>query len=627
MQSRTSFCNKTVYKKNLTRFAPVWGVYTLCLIVGIVLMYSNGGTMKQFHFARNMAQLVEVMAVVNLGYALVVAQLLFGDLYNSRMCNALHALPLRRECWFVTNILSGLTFSLVPTAVMALVAMPLLAGSIFEGAVSISWWVFLASNLQFICFFGLAVFAAMCVGNRFTMVAGYGLLNAGAFIAYWLIDTVYTPMLYGVITPTELVNNLTPMSHMTNNPYIKTEVSLYDLRQQFGDKLEGAVASFTITDNWWRLWVLAAVGIGFLILALVLYRKRDLECAGDAVAFRLLVPVFQVLCSLFVTTGAQFFLSNFLGLGGRSYLVLSAGLVVGWFVGKMLIERNTRVFRLQNWYGLAALAAVCAVSLWLTHVDILNIETRMPDAHKIKTVYFESATAVKYTDPEDIEAMLALQEDALLNRADNYGTYVLGTNGEWVYYIDTNADIIDEENENNQYRYVANVALRYELQNGKLIRRHYNIWVDTKAGEIAERYLTDWEAVNGRTVTIDGVEYDRLDLVMEEVKDLYVSYAKEEDLKKACTPGNIRSLIRAIQADCEEGNMAQNPYFHGGHFRLEDEEAEKGYYNMQEFQIDISSEKYTWWVSVYPDSANTLHWLEENGLLNMEVRSENINLG
>ena len=52
MQLKTSFCNGTIFRKNLTRFAPVWGVYTLCLLLGIFLMYSNGGTAKYFHFAR-----------------------------------------------------------------------------------------------------------------------------------------------------------------------------------------------------------------------------------------------------------------------------------------------------------------------------------------------------------------------------------------------------------------------------------------------------------------------------------------------------------------------------------------------------------------------------------------------
>ena len=38
MRSKTSCFNKTVFRKDLLRFAPVWGVYTLCVVVGIVLL-------------------------------------------------------------------------------------------------------------------------------------------------------------------------------------------------------------------------------------------------------------------------------------------------------------------------------------------------------------------------------------------------------------------------------------------------------------------------------------------------------------------------------------------------------------------------------------------------------------
>ena len=366
MRSKTSCFNKTVFRKNLLRFAPVWGVYTLCLVVGILILYGNGGTMKQFHFAQNMTELVEIMAVVNLLYAPVVAQLLFGDLYSSRMCNMLHAFPLKRESWFMTHVVSGFAFSLVPTLIMALLATPLLADSLFEGAVSLGWWISLASNLQFVCFFGMAVFCVMVVGNRFTMAAAYGLLNAGAAIAWWLIDTVYTPMLYGIVTPTQLMNQLTPVYHMTNFPYIQTSADLYQLREVYGEQLKGAVVTFTITENWWRLWVLAGVGLAFSLLGLVLYKIRNLECAGSAVAFPILRPVFEVLCAVFVAAAAQFFLINFLGLGQRNFLILTVGLVVGWFIGKMLTEHTTRVFNLKNCCGLAALAAAVAVSLWLT---------------------------------------------------------------------------------------------------------------------------------------------------------------------------------------------------------------------------------------------------------------------
>ena len=118
MRSKTSFFNKTVFKKNLTRFAPVWVVYALGLCVFFIMQYSSETSYSEYNkllgfvnrFSRDM---VAVSMTWNLAYALLVAQLLFGDVYNSRMCNALHAMPLRRECWFVTNAVSGLVYSLV----------------------------------------------------------------------------------------------------------------------------------------------------------------------------------------------------------------------------------------------------------------------------------------------------------------------------------------------------------------------------------------------------------------------------------------------------------------------------------------------------------------------------------
>ena len=621
MRSKTSCFNATVFRKNLLRFAPVWGIYALCLVMGILLLYTNGGDMKHYHFARHMTDLVVIMAVVNLIYAPVVAQLLFGDLYSSRMCNMLHAFPLRRENWFTTHVVSGVAFSLVPTLIMALVATPLLADSMFEGAVSLAWWIFLASNLQFVCFFGMAVFCVMVVGNRFTMLAAYGLLNGGAMIAYWLVDTVYTPMLYGVITPDHLANTLTPVFHMTNQQYIRISAEIYQLREIFGEELKGAVATFAITDQWWRLWMLAGVGIVFALLGLALYKIRNLECAGSAVAFPVLRPVFQVLCAVFVAAAAQFFLCNFTGMTQRNFLILTVGLVAGWFIGKMLTEHTTRVFNLHNCCGLAALAAVFAVSLWLTHVDILKIETTLPEAEKVQCVTFNGT---EYTEKEDIDNFLRLQADALEHRAEEAGLYAM-VNGQWVLGFGD----LDAEDPDNRFTYVDNIRLTYEMDNGKIIDRRYNIWVDSQdvsseAGRIAEDYLTRWETINDRKVTVNDVEYNRLDLVLENVKSIYVDYMDDKPEIREKLAEDAHSLTAAIKADCAEGNMAQSFMYHSGSFRVEDDYAEKGYYEMPELGVSISSKDYTWWISVYPDSLHTLRWLRVHGVLNAEVRPETI---
>lgn len=629
MRSRTSFFNKTIYKKNLTRFAPVWGLYTLCLTLGVALLYSNGGSMRQFHFTFNyLYDLFSVMAVVNLGYALLVAQLLFGDLFNSRMCNMLHAFPVSRESWFVTNVVSGLTFSLVPTAVMAVVSVPLLMGSIFEGAAALAFWLFLASNLEFICLFGLAVFAAMCTANRFTMAAGYGLLNAGAMIAYWLVDTVYTPMLYGVITPTQLMWNLTPLYHAADRSFAETEVNLYDLRKEFGDKLEGAVAQFTLTDEWWHLWLIAGIGIAFLVLALVLYKKRDLECAGDAVAFRWLVPVFEVLCAVFVATAAQYSLENLLNVQSISRWVLILSLAVGWFVAKMLVERSARVFRVKNCTGLVILAVVFGISLALTHFDVLGIEDKIPEAARVKKVSFGTNWTANrdMESPEDIEAMLQLHQLALAERAENSGGYVKGFDGSWVKYVDTNDHLYQVELSENRMidgsecTHVAEVSLNYELENGKIIKRRYNVWVDSEAGRITNDYLNDWKELDFKTLMDDGREVSRIELAMEDFRLMNIDYMDERELPEVCfDKAAALELLSCIDRDLQEGHMAQHPYFHNGVFQKEEELADSGYVQTESRSISFSGQKYSWHVDIYPDAVHTIKWLEDHDLLDWEI--------
>ena len=309
----------------------------------------------------------------------------------------------------------------------------------------------------------------------------------------------------------------------------------------------------------------------------------------------------------------------------RNFLILTVGLAAGWFIGKMLTEHTSRVFHLRNCCGLAALAAVFAASLWLTHVDILKIETTLPEADQILRVTFNGT---EYTQREDIDNFLVLQADALENRAEEAGLYVL-VDGQWIQrYSDPDAEYPDAS-----FTYVDSARLTYEMKNGKLIDRRYNIWVDnayvrSEAGRIAEDYLTRWETINDQKVLVNGVEYNRLDLVLENIQGIYVDYMdiKGQDTRpqQAALAQDVDSLIAAMKADCAAGNMAQNYMYHTGSFRMEDDYSEKGYYDFPELGISISSENYNWWVSIYPDSIHTLEWMQEHGVLNMEVRPESI---
>lgn len=626
MQSKKSCFNGPVFRKNLTRFAPAWLLYTLCLILGTLLIYSNGGTAKQWHFAVNMLEMPQIMGLINLVYAPVVAQLVFGDLYSGRMCNALHAMPMRRETWYVTHILSGLTFAAIPMLVMSLLTMLLSTGSIIENAWQIPWLVFAASMLEFVCFFGIALLCTMCAGNRLTMVLLYGLVNAGAFIAYWLIDTVYTPMLYGVITPDALAEALTPIAHMLDNVFLEAEDSLYGLREVYGETLEGAVSTFHIvTENWITLLVWAVVGLGFGLVGLVLYKKRDLECAGDALAFRILEPVFQVLGALVAAAAAQFLLYMFTSTQVSNYLFLVSGLVVGWFACRMLIERSTHVFKLRSWLGLAGLTAALVVSLVCTHMDIFGIETWQPKLEDIRSAEISGSMDYQLTDKTDIQKILNMQSEALSTRLVEPGTYIQDENDQWVRFSDNNVTVEErEEYSKIESRKVFYTTITYTLNSGKTISRRYNLWADGQAGDDAREILSRWEIVNNDRVYANGrpTEQRVLDLVLQNPESLYIEGVEgsiEEPDREL-----LEGLIAAIQADCEDGNMSQSSSLHTGHFRQVAPNLEGGYYYRNYLNIDITGNNYGWYFNVYAECEHTLRWLRENNLLTFDVFETNL---
>lgn len=613
MQSKTSCFNRAVFRKNLTRFAPVMALYTLFLMLMILMAWNQAGdSYREYYFLMQTDGFIQVACCGNLVYAALIAQLLFGDLYTPRMCNALHALPLRRESWFFTNMVSGLVYSLVPTAAASLVLAPLLMKTIFAGAWKLAFGFFVAVNLSYICLFGIAVFSVMLVGSRFTMVAAYGLLNGGALIAYWLVDTVYTPMLYGIVTPHSLAYRATPLYYLVDE-YVQAG-KMRDYTDEFGRLLPGVQGTYQLTDKWGSLLLLALVGIVFAVIALLLYRRRNLECAGDAVCSRKLIPVFQILSALFVAVAATFFVYNFLDIRNDylNVIFLFTGLLVGWFAGKMLVERSARVFQPKNWIGLGILAAVLAVTMGLTKLDVLNLEYRMPEMEDVASVSIGSNHTLQFEMKEkaDFELVRRIHTLALEDRVEEQGTYV-EENGEYVPYYNSSYRYREEETFPPVRNAVA-VRITYTLNNGREVERQYNVWADSPAGQELKSILSRWDAVNDRTLDYPSKE-KALPVVLGTYTGMYSSTISQkecpEELKNRAAAD---SLLLAIQADCAEGNMAQDPRFHSGVFSIPD--GLDGY-ESESLYVGLVGEEYGWSVEVYPECAHTIRWMQENGLM------------
>ena len=632
MKSRTSFFDKTLLRKNLTRFAPVWGVYLLCLLIGLGMMYMDARRPNvNFWFASHMAVCIQAMGLVNLFFAPLVAMLLFGDLFNSRMCNALHAMPLRRETMFLTNVFSGLLVSLVPTGVMAILSIPLLAATVVHNAWQIAILWYIGVNLEYILFFGMAVFCIFCTGNRLGFAALYAVFNGGAFLIWSIADMLYTPMLYGVVTPSRLVELLTPVAMMLDDTFVEVS-SYHDMVVLFDGRMNEAVADFWVDENYYNLIVFALAGVVFMALGLMLYRKRDLECAGDAVAVRWLAPVFQVIAAVAGAAAAILCLEMFFYSLVRNndvilYGMAVCGMAVGWFAGKMLLERTTQVFRLKNWTGLGILTALFAATLTMTHFDVFGIETWTPKPEKVASVTLSCSGDIELTEQEDIANIIRLQEMALEDQLERSAAYPAS----YVESFATVSNIPYPENgfdygEDGPYdtmeeHYFADyIRICYVLDNGKEVNRNYTIWASFEEGDIIKEYASRWEVIqkDSRMGYEDAPDFSR-------IHDFTVNGVRVP--RELMTEEAVLELIEAIKADCADRTMTRSTYYHTGKFKVpaEDEYSDVEFYYDSSLYVDITTfagpkkDLTGCYFRIFPDSAHSLQWLRSNGLLTCEI--------
>lgn len=586
MKSRISYFDKTIFKKNLTRFAPAWGLYTVCALMGLILLVNDGSKWM----ADNLMSAVNVLCVITPCYALICAQLLFGDLYNSRMCNALHALPLKRETWFVTNVISGFVFHLIPTAALTLLVTPILAVYSPEGSWVAGPLFLLGTNLQFACFFGLAVLCAFCVGSRFAMGLVYAILNFGAIIVSWLIDTIFVPMYYGIMINTEPFELFSPIVFMANAPFADTHrvyaSEFADYNNLIGITLhpgEGTVYYF----------IVAAIGIVLLFAAMGLYRRRQLECAGDFLAIRVLEPVFLVIYSVIVGAVFHFCVNEIVGM--ETYIFLFLGLAVGWFTGKMLLERTPRVFRRKNMLQGGILLAVCALTIVGALMDPLGIESWTPKADKVESVtlsdgyYNYAVNEVTLDDPESIARVIALQESALEEHRQDYPNEY---NFEMAYkeHIETTVEYVIGDMEHYSY-----FSITYKMNSGRIVRRYYRIWLGGEDGKYLKQVFSSPEAIFGCG--------DDQSAFLSANSRLSVRDTWEGNEIVIRSQADLIGLYQAILADCEEHTMAQSWTFH----HLDD----SLYWIYLEDGTDIT---------IFSNCQNTLNWLREYGIDVEEVR-------
>ena len=512
MKSRTSFFNGTVLRKDITRFCPVWALYLVFLLMWAFFMFDHDSI---WYGMADIVDSITTFSIVNLIYGFIVASLLFGDLFKSRLCNGVHSLALRRESWFATHCLAGLLFSLVPNVILSVL--------IYSYSCSEIWFLaplwLLAMTLQYLFFFGLGVFSVMCCGNRFAAATVYGLINFGSLIVYWFVTTFYEPLLYGVVISYTDFQLLCPSVQLLTSPHSGLQIVYLWSVNRSNKSIIGGAGYRVISVEWYML-ILCILGLVFLGLALLLYRRRKLECAGDLMAFRWLRPIFAVVYTL--TVGALFEMAGN-ALIGRQYIFLGVGILVGYFTGQMLLQRTVSVFKIKTFLGCGAVGLALLISIGITALDPLGIVTWLPESKDVASVsitdYRKLTDGLYYDLPQEtfsapamIDAVIDIQQLLVYAR----------------------------ETKQEGYEY----KLTYKMKDGREIERTYYCSLNSKGFDQIQALFSMPEYILG---------YQDWDSYIGNISHICVRGFTFEDA--AAT-----ELLEAIRQDCEDGCYQPNKH-------------------------------------------------------------------
>ncbi len=580
MKLRTSYFNDGVLRKNITRYAPLWGTY---LVMGLLISIFLGIAAREFDYeqasvdyAAILGEVIPAMSCINMAYAALSALLLFQDLHVTRMCYSLHAMPMRREGWFLTHVVTGLLFSLVPNLLVTVV---MLINSGRHFYMPLIW--LLACTVQFVAYFGVAVFSMHITGQKGAAVSIYALILLLPYLLCGLTELYFGRFWNGVVISMEPFEKFSLVRH------------LFQMRVDPGSS-DGFYNGLYVLQpkfiGFGQGFICAAFGILLMILALLIYRRRHLESAGDFITLQPAAPVVLVLFAVSVG-GALWAIFNF------NFLVLLLGLALGFFGGRMALQRTVKVLSKRNILGCGILWGTVLLSIGLAVLDPMGITRWVPEPTQI--ISAQVSTYALYVgatldSTEDLETVQKLHTWAVEHPyEDPYDSF-------FVNYSRSDMETFH---------------VTYHMKNGTTRERNYEIPVDSEGGQLLKNIHSQPEYLFGGYAST-AEELIRVTKELQMDGDLLangITEDKEDAEPIYLDPEQRSGLIRAMEQDWLAGNLAQSWVFHT------DEE----YLCRLTLLVQSDERKSTYLdLRIYPSATHTVQWLQVNGFLPAELPAQ-----
>ena len=436
MPSERTFFNKAIYKRALSRFWIIGAAYAvvLCFLTLMCGQYFNSEftEMSEYVSYSILSNLTRREILAAAAAAVVMAVAVYGWMFRKTSAAYIAALPVTREALLISSLLAGLTLLILPCIFAMLVSLLLYGGGPL-------WTPYLLCSaaavvLMNIAFFGLASFCTVFTGNAAVLPALYVIALYG-FVGIEVVTRYIAEfLLFGVRGTGWELAVLSPLYYFSNN----------------------YVGSYSYAIPLTAIY--AAAGVILAGLAVIFFRRRRMEAAGEVVAVPVLRPIFRWgLAAVGALGMALLILKTVFNVGSYAagndgtparvailLLAMLFGAAVGWFGAEALMRKTLRVFD-RHWKGLGVFCALLCALVIGCELDVFGVERYQP---KVDEIGYASVNGwgeydeTRIMQPENLEALLSLQKDIIANKKAYESKQAPGIFPLTIEYYDTNGKLL-----------------------------------------------------------------------------------------------------------------------------------------------------------------------------------------
>ncbi len=360
MKSKISFFNHGLFKSTLRRFWPLWVLHFVgwFLFMPMMTLMNGIGVNKSENYIFGIAQsAVLASPVIAFIMAILTAMAVFSFMYSARSTGLVTSLPVRREAIFGSAWISGVSAVMGSNLLIALLTFLFSLGATESTALALEAvciWLCVYS-MQFLLFFGIASIIAVMTGSIVVLPILYIIFNFLAVGMEAVVRAHFSALIWGMsgYTFDSVLDFLSPLVYMAGEFVLNVNGSTTHAVDSFGSLIRERAYTSVSFGHWLPMIIYCAVGLILSVSALLIFRKRRMEAAGDVIAVRCLRPVFKygvAICSA-LCGGLLLYIMLYSLFESRSaavFIMIPSMIIfafVGYFGARMLLEKSFHVFR------------------------------------------------------------------------------------------------------------------------------------------------------------------------------------------------------------------------------------------------------------------------------------------